>query len=352
MTWLITSTRGVAIHSIGAFTSAGVTVPTAFGSARLGLKFFEELPWRDPARVPVRGGRTPLDLAAVTGVARLVTLSLLALEQIDDGGLAGPTPLLLCLPEPRDRFVPAGVLGAICGESGPRIDAGTSRTFAAGRAAVFQALEVAEALLSSRQARAVYLGGADSLVDRQPFNRALRAGRLETSTSTGFVPGEGAVFLRLGWGATPDALALITGVARSQERFTREFEQPNTGAALAKAGRAALVAASTSIAQVGTFIHDAAGDRFGFREAGMALTRLRPRTDPEPQVLTTASSAGELGAAWGPFALGLAAFFAHKQVTPGPATLVLGTSEGADRGAAVVTPAVPAAVPPAATRRR
>ena len=73
----------------------------------------------------------------------------------------------------------------------------------------------------------------------------------------------------------------------------------------------------------------------------MALTRLRPRNDPAPQILTTASCAGELGAAFGPFALAMAAFFAKKGVTPGPATLVLGTSEGAARGAVVVSASVP-----------
>lgn len=341
----IRSGRPLAIQAVGVFTSAGPSVATALGSARLGLKFFEELPYRDAAGNPIVGARTPLDLGDVAGVERLVTMALIALGECGGPKDAPPgpaAPLLLCLPEPvANSFAPAGLLAILCGESAGRVDSGTSRVFALGRASVFDAIEEADRLLSTRAARTVYLGGVDSFIDRQTLDRLLRAGRLQTSTTEGFVPGEGAAFLRLA--AAPDAetLALIASVSRTAEACTRASGKPNTGEALAQAGRAAMAAAPTSVAAVGGFIHDAAGDRFGFREAATALTRLRPRAAPPPEVWTTAACAGELGAAFGPVALATAATFLHRNVVADPAVLVLGTSDGAPRGAAVVMKAPP-----------
>jgi 3-oxoacyl-[acyl-carrier-protein] synthase-1 len=336
----IRSGRPLAIQAVGVFTSAGPSVATALGSARLGLKFFEELPYRDAAGNPIVGARTPLDLGDVAGVERLVTMALIAL-----GECTGPkyaAPLLLCLPEPvANSFAPAGLLAILCGESGGRLDPAASRVFALGRASVFDALEEADRLLSTRAARAVYLGGVDSFIDRRTLDSLLRAGQLQTSTTEGFVPGEGAAFLRLA--AAPDAgtLALIASVARTTEPCTRASGKPNTGEALAQAGRAAMAAAATPVTAIGGFIHDAAGDRFGFREAATALTRLRPRAAPPPEVWTTAACAGELGAAFGPVAIATAATFLHRNVVADPAVLVLGTSDRAPRGAAVVTKAAP-----------
>ena len=330
------------------FTSSGVRSATAFGSARLNLKFFEELPWRDAAGAPVIGGRTPLDLSEISGDDRLATMAARALREcaaappVAARGAAGepPAPLLLCLPAPEPDLPPrpaAEMLSAIAAEAGAPINLPASRTFASGRAAIFDALEEADRLLSSRSAASVYLGGVDSLVDREVLDRWLRAGRLKTSTTEGLIPGEGAAFLRVGRDGVPGALATVAGVARAQEPRTRDDGEPNIGAGLAAAARDALAAAALPATEVSAIIHDAAGDRFGFREATLAIARLQARAEPPPLIASTASSAGELGAATGPFALGLAAFFLRHGVTDGPATLVLGTSEGTERGAAVVT---------------
>jgi 3-oxoacyl-[acyl-carrier-protein] synthase-1 len=330
------------------FTSSGVRSATAFGSARLNLKFFEELPWRDAAGAPVVGARTPLDLSEISGDDRLATMAARALIECTasprvgagESAVGPPAPLLLCLPAPEPdlpRRPAQEMLSAIAAQVGAPIDLPASQAFASGRGAIFDALEEADRLLTSRSAATVYLGGVDSLVDRQVLDRWLRAGRLKTSTTEGVIPGEGAAFLRLGRDGAPGALAAIAGVARAQEPRTRNDGEPNIGAGLAAAARDALAAAVLAPTEVSTFIHDAAGDRFGFREVTLAIARLQARAEPRPLIASTASCAGELGAATGPFALGLAAFFLRHGVTDGPATLVLGTSEGAERGAAVVT---------------
>ena len=200
----------------------------------------------------------------------------------------------------------------------------------------------------TRVVDSVYLGGVDSLVDREPIDRALRAGQLKVGTAEGFVPGEGAAFLRLGVSLEDGTLGILSGRASASEPAPRGAPEANSGEGLARAGRGAVKDAGISMSEVGAVFHDASGDRFGFREAGMALVRLRPRAEPAPQVWAPATCTGEIGAASGPFALAAAATFLHRKVSPGPAALILGTGDRTMiRGAAVVT--LPAPQPP---RRR
>ena len=116
------------------------------------------------------------------------------------------------------------------------IDAAASRAFATGRAALFDALAEAERLLSTRVVDSVYLGGVDSLVDREPIDRALRAGQLKVGASEGFVPGEGAAFLRLGVSVEDGTLGILSGRASASEPAPRGAPEANSGEGLARAG--------------------------------------------------------------------------------------------------------------------
>jgi 3-oxoacyl-[acyl-carrier-protein] synthase-1 len=340
--------RPLAIQAVGAFTGAGTSAARAIGSLRLALKFFGELPTLDANGAPVVGAPTPLDLDEVRGVERLVTMASLALAECATKH-DYPATVLCCLPKPvDDAFVPAEVLAMLSAEAPFAVDRAASRAFAGGRAAVFEALAEAERLLATRAVPAVYLGGADSLIDVEPLDRALRAGLLKIGAAEGFVPGEGAAFVRLGAAPDDETLALVTGLATAAEPSPRGAAEPSSGQGLAQAGRAALADARRGVGDVGAFFPDASGDRFGLREAGMALARLRPRAQPAPEVWYPASCTGEMGAASGPFALAAAATFLHRGVSAGPAALILGTSDGPARGAAVVS-ALPPAQPP---RRR
>ena len=115
----------------------------------------------------------------------------------------------------------------------------------------------------------------------------------------------------------------MVSVARAPEARARVSGKPDVGVSLAKAARDALDTAGLPAAETGAIIHDA-GDRASFREVSLAIARLRPRADPPPLITTAAACAGELGAAYGPFALGLAAFFLARGVIDGAAALVLG----------------------------
>jgi 3-oxoacyl-[acyl-carrier-protein] synthase-1 len=337
--------RPLAIQAVGAFTGAGTSAARAIGSLRLTLKFFGELPTLDADGEPVIGAPTPLDLGEVRGVERLVTMAALALGECGTKH-DYPATVLLCLPRPaEDAFIPADVLAMLSAEAPFAVDRVTSRAFAGGRAAVFEALAEAERLVSTHAVSAVYLGGADSLIDAEPLDRALRAGLLKIGAAEGFVPGEGAAFVRLGAAPDDGTLGFITGLATASEPAPRGASDPNSGEGLARAGRAALAGAGLSVGHVGAFFHDASGDRFGMREAAMALTRLRPRAQPAPGVWAPSTCTGEIGAASGPFALAAAATFLHHRVCQGPAALVLGTGDGPARGAVAVSLAPPSQPP-------
>ena len=254
--------RGLAIEAVGAFGGAGTSATRAFGAMRLGLKLFEELPSLDADGQPLIGARTPIDLAAYDGVARMVAMAVLALRECAGEHANTAAPLLLCLPEPVDgAFAPEGVLSLVAHESSVAVERASSRVFPTGRLGALAALLEAERLLSSRAANMVYVGGVDSLVDREALDRALRAGRIKTSTSDGIIPGEGAAFLRLSLDAGR-ALATVAGLATGTEPAPSEPGAASTGEGLTSAARAALADAGLDMAQLGAVFHDGAGDRF------------------------------------------------------------------------------------------
>lgn len=328
----------VALESIGAFTSAGPSTAQTMAALCLGVKLFEEMPVHDARGEPVVGALSALPLGDAHEADRLVTLAALALEECGAARPDDRLPVLLCAPEPSAALpAPDDVLRALLAAPPVAVDARGSRVFAGGRTAFHAAFREALRLLGAAEARACYVGGVDSFVDRFPLDTALRAGRIKTSDQPeGFVPGEGAVFLRIAARPSGDVLATIAGFGLADEQVGRGSPDADHGGRLAAAARMALAEARADMEAVGLVVHDASGPRPGFREAALALARLRPRPDPAPAVWTPATVAGELGAAYGPLALAQAAFFLAKRVNPGPGALVLASAAGPTRVAAVV----------------
>jgi 3-oxoacyl-[acyl-carrier-protein] synthase-1 len=326
----------LAIQAMGAFTSAGVSVAQTMGSVRLSVQLFEELPTISRGQ-PVVGARSALAIEKTTGLDRLVAMAGFALAECGTDVESERLPLLLCLPREEDSLYEAShVLRATIEQSPVALDAKPSRAFAAGRAGIVEAVVEAERLLSSGACASCYVGGVDSLVDHDMLDRLLRTGCVKTATAEGYVPGEGAVFLRLA--ARPDrgTLGIVAGVAAADEQTSNGAEGPNPGAGLTRAARTALAQAGIGMPLVGLMVHGAAGDRAEFRETGIALLRLRPRADPTPGIWTPAVATGELRAAYGPLAVALATHFLGKKVNAGPAGLVLLSGERTHRGAMVI----------------
>jgi 3-oxoacyl-[acyl-carrier-protein] synthase-1 len=331
------SLNPIALDSIGAFTSAGSSTPQTMAALCLGVKLFEEQPTRDAGGESVVGACSAIALEKARGIERLATLAGLALQECAGEQASGPAPLLLCTPAKDEYFDPDDLLRLVLAQAPVAVDPRRSRAYGGGHTSIVLALREAERLLSARACEACYVGGVDSLVDGEALDAVLRAGRVKTSTTPdGFVPGEGGVFLCLGARPGRHSIARIAGVAEAEESAPRGSSQPNHGVGLAQAARTALSAAGVPLDAVGAIVHDASGDRFGFREAALALARLRPRAEPAVTVWTPATVTGELGAAYGALALAQAAFFLHKEVSPGPAALVLGSEPGPRRAGIVL----------------
>jgi 3-oxoacyl-[acyl-carrier-protein] synthase-1 len=179
----------------------------------------------------------------------------------------------------------------------------------------------------------------------RPF-RLVEAGRiLDSETPDGFIPGEGAVALRFAAPGGEGAAALVglgTGSepAAGRADILSGAERTMTGTGLHEAAARALAAASLRGADLHALVHDVSGPQRDFED--FLLARGRPPLDAAVTARTFAPSfsVGEIGAAAGPLALAMLAFFIQKGVVGGPG-LCLFRSDGAPRGAAAVAPVPP-----------
>jgi 3-oxoacyl-[acyl-carrier-protein] synthase-1 len=268
------------------------------------------------------------------GPERLLTMALFALEECARGREAEAAPLLLCAPEPAELTVQwDGFLAELAFHTAGRIDERQSEVLPAGRAAVAEALARAQEIVGSGHAPACYVGAVDSLVDGERLERLRLEGRIRDEATAGFTPGEGAVFLRVSGSADASSLAIVSGIGVAQEEATRTSEKTNTGVALARSMREALLQSGIAMQDVGFFAHDASGERFGFNELGFALGRMRPRKMVK---WTPTLSVGEIGAAVGPLAVGYLAFLLRAGAAPGPVTMFVTASDGPSRGTIIV----------------
>ena len=329
----------LALESIGAFTSAGPSTAQTMAALCLRVSLFEELPSRDAQGEPVIGALSALPLDKAEGVDRLTTLAALALEECGGDPRDGrPLPLLLCVPEPGDPLPdPAALLRAVVAESPVAIEERASAVFAGGRIALFPALRAAARLLAE--------GGLRRLLHRRRrLARRLRRARRRAAGRTGQDrPHARGVRPRRGRGLSPRR-------GPSRPRNTPDDRRGGRGPGSRPAWlvgaeqRHRLRPRGARRARGGA--RRCPGDRARRprcrgRSVRIPRRRLRhlpaePAPDPTPTIWMPATVAGEMGAAYGPLAIAQAAFFLQKQVSPGPAALVLGAATGAARGAAVL----------------
>ena len=153
-------------------------------------------------------------------VARLGAPALL--EALGPEPLDG-IPLLLGIAEPRaEARHPIGpeMLEILATQTGRRFDPARSRVFPLGRPAGLVAVGEALDLLDRREAAAVLVGAIDSTLDAGWLEALddegrLRTGKAQEMIADGFIPGEGAAFLRL---AAPGTAARQNGRRRRRRR--------------------------------------------------------------------------------------------------------------------------------------
>lgn len=154
----------------------------------------------------------------------------------------------------------------------------------------------------------------------------------------GFAPGEGAAFLLLGSekGAAqldvrPSVRIGAPGLAL--EPGHRFADKPYRGEGLDQAIKGALAGADGM--PVRTVYASLNGENFGAKEWGVALLRNATAIDPGFRMIHPADCFGDVGAAFGPMLIGLAAIALEEGYVQGPC-LAWCASDGAPRAAVCV----------------
>lgn len=188
------------------------------------------------------------------------------------------------------------------------------RVVAGGRAAMFEALEVATATLNHGIAPLVLIAAVDSRVDTQTLAALADANRLESSSNLdGYIPGEAAACVLLGTGSTPAVpkLAEIVSLARAHE--PRPLIADPTGVATAEGLSTAFRQLRLGFGgRVDEVFAAITGERYFAQEFAHAYLR-NSALMPEPlRFRSIAASLGDVGAVSGVLAL------IHAVVRAGP----------------------------------
>jgi 3-oxoacyl-[acyl-carrier-protein] synthase-1 len=330
------------IQSLGAFTSVGGDVPMTMASLLSQFQAFDDLDAERGVDAPddgavITGAATPLP-ARLTGVGRLAALGMLSLQECAAASPPGPpVPLFVCAPDRHEwEGSPSELLDGVTGDASIGVDLGQSRVFSNGRTGVIDAILAGRELLETRRAPAFYLLGVDSLVTGERPFRLMSEGRLlYDENSDGFVPGEGAAALRVS-AAGSEGLAALAGLGTGEEP-AGGVNGTLTGVGLNDATTAAVTEAKLRGSDLHAVVHDVSGVQRDFEDFMLARGRSPLDAATAARIFAPSISVGEIGAAAGPLAIAMLAFFIHKGVVGGPGVCLF-RSNGSGRGAVVVAP--------------
>lgn len=357
---------GLRVLAIGACTPVGGNARATAAAVRAGLCGFVEHDYLvDDAGEPMRVARVASIDAELQGPERLVALLAPALDEVLIDVRAAPQGRIgvaVALPPPR----PGGP-GAAPGQdpdAGPAAQAvrvlcrtrlgerlGPFQAFPSGHAGGFQALDQARAWLRAGQAEAVIVAGVDSYLAPLTLEWLEAEGQLHgaglTNNAYGFVPGEAAGALLLasaaadpasGSGsasAAAPAWAELLAVGLGRETRLNKSDGVCVGEGLTQALRHALDEVATQ-GMIDNVVCDMNGEAYRADEYGFSGLRVRDRLRDPTDFLAPADCWGDVGAAGAPLHLLLAASAGRKGHAKGPLSLLWGSSDGGERGAAVI----------------
>ena len=327
----------------GAITPLGFDALRTLASLRSGLDAFGKTTVVGEAGDELSAARIRGYAEGAQGARRYEALAIGALkETVRDVPREAMTNVifLLGLPRPERAGVPDGlaqrVRDAVCDRL--QVPPAHVRVLPAGRVSAY--LGVRAALSLCEQGMECVVGGVDSLVDRASL-LGLSRERLLKEEWDGFIPGEGAAFVRLSaraasgpWGK---AAAQIVGFGEAQEAGDGSAERPWVGVAVNSALRQAARDAGISDSDIGLRINDVNGARPQFEDDAYGVIRFfrAPRPEGYLEVLHPASYLGELGAAAGGVALLWAAATLELGLRGGQCVLTTASDER-DRTAAIL----------------
>ena len=340
----------LAVQGRGMVTSVGLSAPAACAAIRCGLSNTTETRFMDRNGQWIMAAQVPLE-NCWRGRARLAQMAAHAVQEAVSGlneSDMQQTMLLLNLPEP-ERSGPIvrpdqaeSLLEEIHQVMRQRLPV-ESRLIANGRIGGVQALETAQAMISSGRCRYCIVAGVDSYLTGGTLAAYDKENRLLTEqNSDGFVPGEAAAAVLL----APERQAttasiIIRGIGFGRESAHIRSEEPLRADGMVEAIRQALSAAGKELGDLDFRICDVSGEQYYFKEAALALTRVLRRRKEEFDIWHPAESVGETGAAIVPVVLAVAAAAVEKTYARGSGILCHFANDDGQRAAIVVEAAKP-----------
>jgi len=335
----------IAILASGMVTSVGLNAAASCAAIRCAIDNFSETRFIDRGGEWIIGSQVTLE-RPWRGLKRLVQIVAPAIKEcltyVGNDLELNMIPLLLCVAE---KGRPGRVNGLddllfqdIQAELGVRFHS-QSAVVARGRPGGAVALDMARSLTSKISSPLCLIAGVDSLLVGATLNAFEKRGRLLTSkNSNGFIPGEAGAAILVGKpGTERDANLICYGIGTGKEPATIESEKPLRGDGMVQAFKAAFAEAGKSFADIDFRISDCNGEQYGFKEAALALMRTLRMRKELFEIWHAADCIGEIGAAAGPCALGIALAAARKAYAPGGGLLCHFGDDDSGRFALVLT---------------
>jgi 3-oxoacyl-[acyl-carrier-protein] synthase-1 len=213
-----------------------------------------------------------------------------------------------------------------------------SKVIAEGKVSGATALALARQWLYGRRSNYCIIAGVDSYLVAGTLAVYEEQTRLLTSQShDGFIPGEaGAAIVVTAPAMAKGVTVQCLGIGQGREQATVLSEEPLRADGLVTAIKAALVDAGCGMGDLDFRITDLSGEQYCFKEATLALSRIRRRLTERFEILHPADCVGEIGAAIVPVMLGFLGQATKKRYLPGQKALFHGANDSGERAALVL----------------
>lgn len=337
----------IAILASGMVTGVGLSAPASCAAIRCAIDNFTETRFMDNGGEWIIGSQVPLE-KPWRGLSKLVHMAVPAIREcLDEVEHARPEdiPLLLCVAEEerpgRLQGLNDELFQLIQSELGVRFHPG-SGTIPRGHVAGALAMIKARRLINEERVRYCIVAGTDSMLGAATLAAYENQNRLLTANnSNGFIPGEAGCAVLVGSAGqrtrTNQQALFCLGIGRGRETATLDSEQPLRADGLTQAFRTAFAEAKQSIADIDFRVTDCNGEQYWFKEAALAVARTLRAVKEGFEIWHPVDCIGEVGAAIGPCAFGVALTALRKHYTVGRGPLCHFGGDDGDRVALVLS---------------
>lgn len=339
----------LAVVATGARTPVGRTAATSAAAIRAGISRAREFPFVGATGEPLVAAADPDLDPACTGLSRFAPMLRDALAQVVR--VLAPASrhpcvhhVLLAAPEVRPGFdesdaadLLAATRAALQG-SFTRVEVTIPGH---GHAGGLRGVEQAQQILAADPNALCWIAGVDSYLHPSTLLWLEHERRLAApGVRGGFIPGEGAGCVALATDALRERLGLtsladLRGACTAQEMHLRTDPAGSFGHAMSAVVEAAAASLRLPDEQIDGLISDLNGERYRSEEWGFVALRTAPLWR-SLQYEAPADRWGDVGAAFGPLALLLAAHAFQRNYARGPRALVTAGSDRGLRGAALL----------------